>query len=131
MPDNDFPRRNRLDLNEPVELAIYNAMQEVEKLPADERLTRAVTLLSEARNLVADFIDQPVTALNLFLQQHHAYAAPNNQDCWIIEYEGVPCFAQLVKVPFGIGKTLSIRAFNAAHDIGAGTGDRVLKNFDC
>jgi hypothetical protein len=50
-------RRHRLDLNQPAELAIYNAMQEVEKMPADERLTKAVTLLSEAKNLVADYID--------------------------------------------------------------------------
>lgn len=51
-------RKNRLDLNEPAELAIYYAMQEVEKLPADVRLTKAVTLLSEAKELVGDFIDE-------------------------------------------------------------------------
>lgn len=55
---NDFPRRNRLDLNEPSELAIFNAMQEVEKIGADVRLTKAVTLLSEAKELVSDFIDE-------------------------------------------------------------------------
>jgi hypothetical protein len=131
MTANDFPRRNRLDLNEPAELAIHNAIQEVEKLPADERLTRAVTLLSEAKDMVADFIDQPVTPLNVFLQQHHAYAAPNNKDCWIIQYKGVVCFAQLVSIPFGSEKTVSIRPFNAAHDIGAGAGGRVYEQFDC
>jgi len=31
-----FPRRNRLDLNTPAELAIYNAMREVEKCGASE-----------------------------------------------------------------------------------------------
>jgi hypothetical protein len=39
------------------ELAIYNAMQEVEKMDADVRLTHAVVKLSEAQNLVADFIE--------------------------------------------------------------------------
>lgn len=55
---NDFPRRNRLDLNTPAEKAIYDAIQEVEKVGADTRLTGAVIKLSEARNLVADFVDE-------------------------------------------------------------------------
>lgn len=50
-------RRIRLDLMSPAELAIYNAVQEVEKMAADVRLTHAVIKLSEARALVADFID--------------------------------------------------------------------------
>jgi hypothetical protein len=54
---NDFPRRNRLDLNTPVELAIYNAMQEVENIGVDTRLTDAVIKLQEAKDLVADFVD--------------------------------------------------------------------------
>ena len=41
----------------PAELAILNAMIEVEKVGADERLTTAVTLLEKARNSVADFVD--------------------------------------------------------------------------
>ena len=53
----EFPRRNRLDLNTPAEKSIYDAMQEVEKLGADVRLTNAVNLLVQARNLVADFVD--------------------------------------------------------------------------
>jgi hypothetical protein len=53
----ETPRRIRLDLNEPAELAIYNAMTEVEKLPGDVRLTHAVIKLGEAKNLVADYID--------------------------------------------------------------------------
>ena len=62
MSDNQFPRRSRLDLCEPAELAIYNATNEVEKIGADVRLTRAVNLLSEARNLVADYIDEKLAA---------------------------------------------------------------------
>lgn len=54
----EIPRRNRLDLNTPAELAIYNAMQEVEKAGADLRLTEAVNLLDKARNLVADYVDE-------------------------------------------------------------------------
>lgn len=53
----EIPRRNRLDLNTQTELAIYNAMQEVEKMPADVKLTEAVTLLAKAKDLVSDFVD--------------------------------------------------------------------------
>lgn len=53
----EIPRRNRLDLNEPAELAIHNAMQEVEKIGAGVRLTDAVVLLAKAKDLVSDFID--------------------------------------------------------------------------
>lgn len=50
-------RRIRLDLMSPVELAIYEAGQVIEGMAADVRLTNAQIKLSEARNLVADFID--------------------------------------------------------------------------
>jgi hypothetical protein len=52
-----IPRRNRLDLNTPAELAIYNAMGEVEKCGASLSLTKAVTLLQEAKNALADHIE--------------------------------------------------------------------------
>jgi hypothetical protein len=51
-------RRNRLDLMKPAEKAIYDAMQELEKVGADVRLTRASTLLQEAKNLISDFLDE-------------------------------------------------------------------------
>lgn len=54
----ETPRRNRLDLNTPAEKAIYDAMQEVEKVGADVRLTEAVILLSKARDLIADYVDK-------------------------------------------------------------------------
>lgn len=54
----ETPRRNRLDLNTPAELAIYNAMQEVENVGADAKLTEAVILLSKARELIADYVDK-------------------------------------------------------------------------
>jgi hypothetical protein len=50
-------RRNRLDLNTPAELAIFNAMQEVEKAGADIRLTEASVLLAKAKDCVANFVD--------------------------------------------------------------------------
>ena len=52
-----FPRRNRLDLNTPAELAIHNAMVEVKKCGASESLTKAVTLLQDAKNALADHIE--------------------------------------------------------------------------
>jgi hypothetical protein len=54
---NEIPRRNRLDLSTPAELAIYNAMEEVEKAGADKRLTDALNLLAQAKNLIADYIE--------------------------------------------------------------------------
>ena len=53
-------RRNRIDLNTPAELAIRKAMEEVEKLPASEKLTDAVVKLGDALNLVADFVDSRI-----------------------------------------------------------------------
>jgi len=54
----NFPRRNQLDKCQPSELAIFKAIVEVEKMPADEKLTEAVILLSKAKDIVSDFIDQ-------------------------------------------------------------------------
>jgi len=56
--NNNFQRRSRLDLNEPSELAIRNAMQEVEKMGADVKLTEAITLLNQSLDIVSDFIDK-------------------------------------------------------------------------
>jgi len=62
---NEVPRRARLDLCSPAELAIYEAMQAVEAMPADVRLTKAVTLLQEARNSVADYVDAQSVTIQL------------------------------------------------------------------
>ncbi len=53
----EIPRRNKLWLNEPAELAIRAAVAAVESMPADVRLTEAVNLLLAASEKVADFID--------------------------------------------------------------------------
>lgn len=50
-------RRADIQQMSPAELAILEAMREVEKMPADTRLTNAVIKLSEAQRFVADFID--------------------------------------------------------------------------
>lgn len=52
-----FPRRNQLDKFTPAERAIWDAVQEVEKAGAHPLLTKAVTLLGEARERVADYVD--------------------------------------------------------------------------
>ena len=57
MAENEVPRRNRLDMNSKAELAIENAMAEVEKMDADVKLTDAVIKLTEAKRLVSDYID--------------------------------------------------------------------------
>ena len=51
-------RRNTLTTCSPSELAIYKAMEEVEALGANVKLTDALVKLDEARNLVADIIDE-------------------------------------------------------------------------
>ena len=58
--DMGFPRRNMLNEMTPAERAIYDAVQEVEKIGADVRLTEAVVLLTKARELVADFVDDNI-----------------------------------------------------------------------
>ncbi len=54
----EIPRRARVDKWSEAELAIQMAVDEVEKIGADPKLTEAVMLLSQARERVADFIDQ-------------------------------------------------------------------------
>lgn len=53
----EIPRRCKVERLVPAELAIRAAMLVVEEMPADMRLTRAVVLLQEARDRVADFVD--------------------------------------------------------------------------
>jgi len=52
-----IPRRCYMDKWSDAEKAIYDAMQAVERLPADVRLTDAVVLLGRAKDRVADYID--------------------------------------------------------------------------
>lgn len=52
-----IPRRAHLDRYTSGETAIAKAIEAVEAMGADERLTRAVVLLVEAKDRVADFVD--------------------------------------------------------------------------
>lgn len=54
---NEIPRRIRMDLMTPAELAICEAVRLVEELPPSVHLTRAVVLLAQARDAVADYVD--------------------------------------------------------------------------
>ena len=58
-----IPRRNYLSLSTPAEIAINNAHNEIEKLGADERLTKAQVLLTEAKKLISDFVDDTLQIL--------------------------------------------------------------------
>jgi hypothetical protein len=51
------PRRRRLDHHRPAETAIREAMLAVEAMAAHPLLTDAVVLLQQAREKVADYID--------------------------------------------------------------------------
>lgn len=53
----EIQRRNRLDLNTPAELATHNAIQEVEKVGADPRLTKVVVQLLDAKATLSDYVD--------------------------------------------------------------------------
>jgi len=57
---NDIPRRCDLLQNTPEELAIRNCVEVVERLGAHPLLTDTVVLLSDARNKLADWVDQQV-----------------------------------------------------------------------
>lgn len=61
---NDFPRRADLKRMTIAEIAIREAMLRVEEMGADVRLTRAVTLLGEAANAVADYVDGQLPSTN-------------------------------------------------------------------
>lgn len=57
MPQQEIPRRAMLEQFTPAERAIYDAVALVEEMGADVRLTKAVVLLGQARDAVADFVD--------------------------------------------------------------------------
>jgi hypothetical protein len=57
LQDSAIPRRIRIDQQTPAEAAIRAAVEAVEALPADVRLTDAVVLLQAARENVADYVD--------------------------------------------------------------------------
>lgn len=62
---NKIPRRNQLDKNFPAEKAVYEAMQKVEELDANVKLTEAVIHLQKAKELLADHFDEIVRKRNI------------------------------------------------------------------
>ena len=52
------PRRNRIDLQTPIEKAISDVITMIEESVADVRLTQAQILLGEAKDKVSDYIDE-------------------------------------------------------------------------
>lgn len=75
--ENTIPRKARLDLNTPAELAIHNAMQEVEKVGSDVKLTEAITHLSKAKDLVGEYVDTPTikwTELEIVFLKEKGYS---------------------------------------------------------
>lgn len=60
MPENKFPRRACIYLLAPAEKSVWDAVQTVEKLGADVRLTEAVVLLQQAREKLADYFDEQI-----------------------------------------------------------------------
>jgi hypothetical protein len=62
-----IPRRCRVDLMVPAELAIRAAKLAVEEAGAHVHLTEAVILLSQAQEKVADFVDESVMGALLSL----------------------------------------------------------------
>lgn len=59
--DDQPPRRIRLDLMEPSEKLIQEAIWAIEKVGADVRLTNAQNLLNHAKDLVSDVIDEKLS----------------------------------------------------------------------
>jgi len=57
MGESEIPRRARMDQWTPAEKAIQAAIDVVESMPADGRLTDAVIFLGKARERVADYVD--------------------------------------------------------------------------
>lgn len=51
-------RRADITCMSPAELNIQDAIVSIEKMGADERLSKAQSLLAEAQNLVADYVDE-------------------------------------------------------------------------
>lgn len=54
---NEIPRRIQLEKMVPAERAIRDAIASVEVLGCHEKLTKAVILLAQAQDAVADFVD--------------------------------------------------------------------------
>ena len=59
------PRKCRLDLATPPEVALREALGAVEAMPADVRLTKAGQKIVEALDLVGDYVDDQMRYVGL------------------------------------------------------------------
>ena len=57
MSSEEIPRRNDINRNVPGEMAIRNAMWEVEKMGASEALIEVITMLDDSLTKLADIVD--------------------------------------------------------------------------
>ena len=60
----DFPRKARIDFLTPAETAIHEAIQKIEIMDADTRLTDAILLLIQAQDKVAEYVDGSLEKYN-------------------------------------------------------------------
>ncbi len=60
-----MPRKIRLDLATPPEVALRAALDAVEAMPADTRLTAAVVKVAEALDLVSSYVDEQMRDVTL------------------------------------------------------------------
>jgi hypothetical protein len=65
MSENKFPRRSCIYLLTPAEKSVRDAMQAVEAVGADVRLTEAVVLLQQAKEKLADYFDEQIKNTSL------------------------------------------------------------------
>ena len=65
MSDNKFHRRSCIFLLTPAEKAVFDAVNAVENVGADVRLTDAVVLLQQAREKLADYFDEQIQNTSL------------------------------------------------------------------
>lgn len=82
----EVPRRNRLDLNTPAELSITKAIQEVELLGADMRLTEIVVGLSEIKSKLSDYIDSQEVEEELPKKGQIVWVRNYDSDKWSISH---------------------------------------------
>jgi hypothetical protein len=117
MPVIEIPRRARIDLFTPAEKAIRDALLAVEAAGCDERLTKAVTLLDDAREWVADFVD------GVAPEDHYPRSAPARMLTLIVN-------GQNVDVPIHPGDRIAVVALSALLAEGYGWTMVELRDFD-
>ena len=60
-----IPRKCRIDLATPPEVALRTALEAVEAMPADTRLTNAGQKIVEALDLVGDYVNEQIQSTDM------------------------------------------------------------------